>query len=74
MTTYPEIEPAARQRLDAFAELTGTTLPEHVLIDKDGDGGTFTAEFLAYCRNTGLSLDWVWIGDTEKTAVREDQS
>lgn len=73
MTTYPEIEPEARQRLDEFAAETGTTPPEHVLIDECGDGGTFTTEFLAYCRNTGLSLDWVWSGEGNKSVVWEDR-
>lgn len=63
MTLYPDIKPAARQRLDAFAAQTGTTPPAHVLIDEYGDGGTFTDEFLAYCCETGLSLDWVILGE-----------
>ncbi|WP_353428904.1 hypothetical protein [Paracoccus denitrificans] len=71
MTTYPEIEPEARQRLDAFAAQTGTTPPEHVLIDEYGEGGTFTDEFLNYCRDTGLSLDWVWFGGGNQTVARE---
>lgn len=62
MTTYPEIAPEIRQRLDAFAAQTGTSVPEHILIDEYGDGGTFTAEFLIYSMKTGLSLDWAWFG------------
>lgn len=59
---YPPIEPEVRQRLEAFAVQTGKTPPEHILIDEYGDGGTFTDEILNYCRDTGLSLDWLWFG------------
>lgn len=62
MTIYPDIEPEVRQRLEAFAAQTGTTPPEHILIDEHGEGGTFTDEILHYCCNTGLSLDWLWFG------------
>ena len=62
MITYPAVDPAIRQRLDAFAAQTGTTAPEHILIDEYGDGGSFTTEFLVYSSMTGLSLDWVWFG------------
>lgn len=74
MTIYPQTEPEARQRLDAFAAQTGKTPPEHVLIDEHGEGGTFTDEFLNYCLNNGLSLDGVWFGTGSQTVAREGRA
>jgi len=71
MTLYPEMPADARQRLDAFAAQTGTTPPEHALIDEHGDGATFTDDILDYCLNTGLSLDWLWVGEGPQTVSRE---
>ena len=56
----------ARERLDSFARETGTTLPASILEDQ-GDGSTFSTDFLAYCHQTGLSLDWVWFGTGART-------
>lgn len=47
------------ERLGLFAEWTGTTPPEKVL----DDDGAPTGQFLAYCRDNGLSLDWLFLGD-----------
>lgn len=74
MIAYPEIEPEARQRLYAFAAQTATTPPEHVLVDEYGDGGTFTGEFLQFCLVTGVSLDWVWLGEGSQTVSREGRA
>ena len=54
------------ERLNLFAEWTGTTPPEKVL----DDGGAPTDQFLAYCRDNGLSLDWLFLGD-ERPLVME---
>ncbi|KJZ31565.1 hypothetical protein TW83_07820 [Paracoccus sp. S4493] len=53
-----------RDRLALFAEWTGAPVfdPAQV-VEKTEDGDTFSTEFLAYCCATGLSLDWVWLGD-----------
>lgn len=72
--TYPAVDPAIRARLYAFAADTGTTPPQHILVDEYGDGGTFTTEFLAYCTETGLSLDWAWFGEGPQTVVRENRT
>ncbi|MGA0613436.1 hypothetical protein [Paracoccus sp. KR1-242] len=74
MNLYPEMPADVRQRLDAFASQTGTTPPEHVLIDEYGDGGALTDEILNYCRATGLSLDWLWLGEGDQTVVREGRA
>lgn len=63
-TPYPA---GTLDRLALFAEWTGTTPPETILEDQ-GDGWTFSTEFLAYCDTNGLSLDWVWLDD-EKSLV-----
>lgn len=51
----------ARERLDEFARETGTTPPACVLVD-EGEGNTFSTEFLRYCQENDLSLDWLWWG------------
>lgn len=60
----------ARERLDAFAAQTGTTPPACILVD-EGDGNTFSTEFLHYCLETGLSLDWFYFGEGAQVR-RED--
>jgi len=74
MTLYPEMPDDARQRLDAFAAQTDTTPPAHVLIDEHGDGATFTDDILNYCLATGLSLDWLWLGEGSQTVSREGRA
>ena len=49
----------AKERLARFAEWTPTTPPETI---KDAEG-CLTDDFLAYCVENGLSLDWVLLGD-----------
>lgn len=49
------------QRLTQFAERTRTTPPEP--FTGEGENRTFSTEFLGYCKETGLSLDWVCFGD-----------
>lgn len=58
-TPYPA---GMLDRLTLFAEWTGTTPPDTILEDQ-GDGWTFSTEFLAYCNANGLNLDWVWLND-----------
>ena len=65
-TLYPH---GTLDRLALFAEWTGTTPPETILEDQ-GDGWTFSTKFLRYAETTGLSLDWVWLGD-EKSLVMQ---
>lgn len=60
----------ARERLDNFANDTATTLPASILEDQ-GTGSTFSTDFLAYCHQTGLSLDWVWFGTGDRTWSEE---
>ena len=59
-------------RMALFAEWTSTTPPENVLEDQ-GDGWTFSTEFLEFCALNGLSSDWVWLGDA-KSLVLEAQN
>lgn len=56
----------ARERLNNFACDTATKLPASILEDQ-GTGSTFSTDFLAYCHQTGLSLDWVWFGTGDRT-------
>ena len=55
------------ERLTLFAEWTGTKPPEK-LTEGAGDERTFSDDLLMFCHETGLSLDWVWLGD-EKSLV-----
>ncbi|MBS9717033.1 hypothetical protein ACFFUT_08605 [Pseudohalocynthiibacter aestuariivivens] len=58
--TLPELDlEPAHARLKEFAEWTGTKPPE-TLVDDDGAP---TNELLAYTRQQGLSLDWLFVGD-----------
>lgn len=61
----------AVERLDAFARETGTKPP--AVLEDQGDGATFTTEFLAYCQRTGLSLDWFIFG-TGRCTWMEDRA
>lgn len=63
-TPYPA---GMTDRLALFAEWTGTTPPDTILEDQ-GDGWTFSTEFLTFCALNGMSIDWVWLGD-EKSLV-----
>lgn len=65
-TPYPA---GMMDRMALFAEWTGTTPPETILEDQ-GDGWTFSEEFLTFCALNGMSIDWVWLGD-EKSLVLE---
>lgn len=55
----------AVERLEDFARETGTEPP--AVLEDQGDGATFTTEFLAYCQRTGLSLDWFIFGTGRRT-------
>ncbi len=57
----PDVEDLteARQRLAHFAETTRTKPPKSLLNER----GAPTAELLSYCRQEGLSLDWLFLGD-----------
>ena len=57
-----------RARLAQFAEWTNTTPPVR-LLDGEGEDATFSDEFLAYCEETDLSLDWVWLGSAKSYAL-----
>ena len=63
LNTMPENEPdvsaEAKERLATFADWTQTTPPE-TIVDAEG---CLTDEFLAYCVENGVSLDWVLLGD-----------
>ncbi|MDF0603456.1 hypothetical protein P1J78_22245 [Psychromarinibacter sp. C21-152] len=50
---------ATRERLEQFAEWTGTEAPATILDDE----GAPTQELLAYARNEELCLDWLFLGD-----------
>lgn len=58
---------ATRARLAQFAEWTRTAPPEK-LLDKEGAP---TGKLLAYCRETGLSLDWLFLGDAKGLVMAE---
>lgn len=60
----------ALERLNAFSLESGTTPPDCILVD-EGDGNTFSTEFLHYCQTTGLSLDWFYFGEGAQTVSRE---
>ena len=54
----------ARDRLALFAEWTGAPrFDPNEIVERTEDGDTFSTEFLTYCAVTGLSIDWVWLGD-----------
>ena len=48
-----------------FAEWTNTEPPARVIAD-----GTFTDDFLRYANQTGLSLDWVYLGSVESLVMQ----
>jgi hypothetical protein len=50
----------ARRRLRDFCLIAGATPPK-TMVDRHGAP---TDELLAFCRETGLSLDWLFLGDT----------
>ncbi len=50
-----------KERLSQFAAWTGTKPPSRVTEDQ-GDGLTFSTELLDFANDTGLSLDWLWLG------------
>ncbi|MFN3276106.1 MAG: hypothetical protein ACK41U_15720 [Paracoccus sp. (in: a-proteobacteria)] len=53
-----------RDRLALFAEWTGADpFPPERIVEAAEDGHTFTDDFLRYCNDNGLSLDWVWLAD-----------
>ncbi|MEQ3642849.1 MAG: hypothetical protein ABNH17_07390 [Paracoccus sp. (in: a-proteobacteria)] len=59
-----------RDRLALFAEWTGAEqFPPHKMLTRTEDGDTFSTEFLSYCAATGLSLDWVWLGDEASLVI-----
>ena len=65
----------ALERLNAFASESGTTPPDCILVDEgDGNGNTFSDEFLFYCMMTNLSIDWVYFGTGSQTASQEVQA
>lgn len=49
----------AQTRVEEFAGVLGLTPPES-LVDEDNAP---TGELLTFCRTTGMSLDWVFLGD-----------
>lgn len=55
------------ERMAQFVEWTGITPPTRLTEDQ-GDGRTFTTELLNFAGETGLSLDWLWLG-TERSLV-----
>ncbi len=50
---------AAQRRLDDFCILTDRTPPAGTI----SEHGAVTDEFLLFCRETGASLDWLFLGD-----------
>ncbi|RMC35349.1 hypothetical protein [Paracoccus alkanivorans] len=64
----PRIPHGAMDRLALFSEWTGTTPPEFILADQ-GDGWTFSDELLGYAVETGLSLDWFWLGNEKELVM-----
>ncbi|WP_253196093.1 hypothetical protein [Roseovarius sp. PS-C2] len=59
----------AMERLSLFAKWTDTTPPENVM-EGTGDERTFSNEFLRFCQETGLSLDWFWMGDARSLVMQ----
>lgn len=53
----------AQNRLAIFAAATRTTPPAKTM-EGTGEDRTFADELLTYCRETGLSLDWLMYGTT----------
>ena len=58
-----QIPAEAMQRLAIFAAATRTTAPAKTM-EGTGEDRTFADELLIYCRETGLSLDWLMYGTT----------
>lgn len=58
-----QIPAEAMQRLAIFAAATRTTAPAKTM-EGTGEDRTFADELLTYCRETGLSLDWLMYGTT----------
>lgn len=52
----------ALERLALFAEWTGTTPPKNPVTNEGGDL-YFSDELLSFADESGLSLDWFWLGD-----------
>lgn len=61
-----EGDAATRQRLAEFAVWTGTVPPAQ-LLDADGEP---TDALRAYCRENGLSLDWLFAGDAQSLVMQ----
>ena len=59
----PGLPADAQNRLAIFAAATRTTAPAKVM-QGTGEDRTFSDELLTYCRETGLSLDWLMYGTT----------
>lgn len=59
----PGLSADAQNRLAIFAAATRTTPPAKVM-QGTGEDRTFSDELLTYCRETGLSLDWLMYGTT----------
>ena len=57
-----------QERLALFAEWTGTKPPEK-LTEGEGMDRTFSDELLMFCEETGLSLDWLWLGDERPLVI-----
>lgn len=60
-TGGPGFGAEAAQRLTLFAQISGATPP--TLTEADGEEMVLSGEFLAYCRETGLRLDWLTFGE-----------
>lgn len=58
------------ERLAMFAEWTGTQLfPIENVVEGLDDERTFSTDFLRFCNENGLSLDWVWLGDERSLVI-----
>lgn len=57
------------ERLAQFAqEQQVAAFPPEQVLDDQGHGATFSAAFLRYCGDTGLSLDWAYLGQGQPLA------
>ena len=59
MTTTSKFDLATANRMQDFCKWTGSIAPS-ALLDRDGAA---TDELLTFCRATGMSLDWLFLGD-----------
>ena len=60
---------ATMKRLAQFGAWTETTPPTQIL----GDDGEPASVLLAYCKDTGLSIDWLFCGDPASWARQSFQ-